>query len=229
MEPIAESLEALTRLSATSGRDLVESMRSAAARVVQAIPDCIGMSVCHFEAGMTFTLMATVERLRLLDAAQYLDGGPCQVAALDGEEVVVDDLLDEDRWQLLALVGAAEGVRSSLSLPMRHEGELYGSANFYAATTHGFQGREQDLARMFGASVEEAVANADLSMSSVDRAKRAVDQLEASDRVNQAIGVLAARAGVSIEEAGERMRSAADRAGISLLAIAQVLLRGRVS
>ena len=229
MEPIAESLEALTRLSDTSGRDLVESMRSAAVRVVKAIPDCVGMSICHFQAGMTFTLLATTERLRVLDAAQYLDGGPCQVAALEGDEVEVDDLLDEDRWQLLALAGAAHGVRSSLSLPMRHEGQLYGSINFYAATTSGFQGREQDLARMFGASVEEAVANADLSMSSVERAKQAVEQLDASDSVNQAVGVLAARDGMSLKEAEELMRTAANRAGISVVAIAEVLLRGRVS
>lgn len=119
-----------------------------ALRVAEAIPDCVGMSVCHFDADITFTLVTTSERLRMLDAAQYLDGGPCQVAALDGDEVSVDDLLDEGRWQLLALASAAEGVKSSLSLPLRHSGQLYGSANFYANTTHGFQGKERDLARI---------------------------------------------------------------------------------
>lgn len=229
MEPIAESLEALTRLSDTTDQNLIESLRSTAERVAKAIPDCVGMSICHFDADITFTLLTTAERLRILDAAQYLDGGPCQVAALDGEEVWVDDLLDEDQWQLLALASAAHGVKSSLSLPLRYAGKLYGSANFYAGTAHGFQGREQDLARMFGAAVEEAVANADLSMSSLGRAKRAGEALDAHDNIQQAVGVLAVREAVSVDEAQRRLDDAANRAGVSAAALAELVLRGRVS
>lgn len=229
MEPIPESLQALTRLSATTDTDLVESLRHTAVRVVEAIPDCVGISICNFRADLTFTLLSTAERLRILDAAQYLDGGPCQLAALDGEEVTVDDLLDEDQWQLLALASAAQGVKSSLSLPMRHLGQLYGSVNFYASSTYGFQGREQDLARMFGAATEEAVANADLSMSSLGRARQAVETLDANDSIQQAVGMLAVRGGVTVDEAQRRLDEAADRAGISPVTLAELVLRGRVA
>lgn len=229
MEPIPESLEALTRLSTTTDRNLIKNLRRMALRVAEAIPDCVGMSVCHFDADITFTLVTTSERLRMLDAAQYLDGGPCQVAALDGDEVSVDDLLDEGRWQLLALASAAEGVKSSLSLPLRHSGQLYGSANFYANTTHGFQGKERDLARMFGVVAEDAVANADLSMTSIGRARRAVERLDAYDNIQQAVGVLTVRDGVSVDEAQRRLEAAAHRAGVSTAALAELVLRGRVS
>jgi GAF domain-containing protein len=55
-------------------------------------------------------------------------------------------------------------------LPLLRGDTVYGSVNFYASTDHAFIARERDLAVMFGAQVEAAVANADLSMSSPARA-----------------------------------------------------------
>jgi GAF domain-containing protein len=88
----------------------------------------------------------------------------------DGEEHRVDDVLDEDRWRLYAQTSAAKGVRSSLSMPMRCDGAIVGSVNLYAASAAAFLGEEQQLARVFQADVEEAVNNADLSMSTLHAA-----------------------------------------------------------
>ncbi len=224
VEPIPESLDVLRQLSGPVEKDLVGVLEGSASRVVEVIPDCVAVSIAYLEADMTFTLVATSDRLRALDAAQYLEGGPCQVAALQGREVELDDVLDEDRWQLFAQATAAYGVRSSLSLPLRKDGRLYGSINFYGRTTHCFIGRERELAAMFGTAVEEAVANADLSMSSVGRARRAGDRLHDQDTVNKAVGVLAARERISVEKAQERLREAADRADMSLAAVAELIL-----
>jgi hypothetical protein len=106
---------------------------------------------------------------------------------------------------------------------------VYGSVNFYGSTTDTFSGSQGQLARMFGAAVEEAVANADLSMASVRRARGAVETLDARDTVNKAIGALAVRENISIEEARERMQDAADRAGVSLAAVADLVLTQRRS
>jgi GAF domain-containing protein len=229
VEPIPESLEALTRLSETGDVDLVANLRQAAERVVKAVPECVALSISHFDEDVTFTLVATPVESRLLDAAQYIDGGPCEVAALSGEEVDIGDVLDEDRWQLFALASAIRGVRSSLSLPLRRDRKVYGSINFYASTEYSFIGRERDLAVMFGAQVQEAVANADLSMSSIQRARHAVKRLDERDTLNTAAGILAARKGMSTDDAFQNLLNAADRAGISPLALAELLLRQRVS
>jgi GAF domain-containing protein len=229
VEPIPESLEALTRLSETGDVDLVANLRQAAERVVKAVPECVALSISHFDEDVTFTLVATPVESRLLDAAQYIDGGPCEVAALSGEEVDIGDVLDEDRWQLFALASAIRGVRSSLSLPLRRDRKVYGSINFYASTEYSFIGRERDLAVMFGAQVQEAVANADLSMSSIQRARHAVQRLDERDTLNTAAGILAARKGMSTDDAFQNLLNAADRAGISPLALAELLLRQRVS
>jgi GAF domain-containing protein len=229
VEPIPESLEVLRRLSSTGEVDLVDNLERAAGWVVRVVPECVALSIAHFDEGLTFTLTATSERLRILDAAQYLDGGPCEVAAVAGDEVDVGDVLDEDRWQLFALASAVHGVRSSLSLPLRRGDTVYGSVNFYASSEYAFMGRERDLAVMFGASVQEAVANADLSMASVDTARQAVTTLDERDRIHTAVGVLAARHGMTPSEAQQSLTDAATRAGVPVIALADLVLRQGVT
>jgi GAF domain-containing protein len=229
MEPIPESLEVLRRLSSTGEVDLVDNLKRAAGWVVRAVPECVALSIAHFDEGLTFTLTASSDGVRLLDAAQYLEGGPCEVAAVGGDEVEVGDVLDEDRWQLFALASAVHGVRSSLSLPLRRRDTVYGSVNFYASTEYAFMGRERDLAVMFGASVQEAVANADLSMSSVDRARQAVTTLDERDQIHTAAGVLAARHGITPSEAQQSLVDAATRAGVTVIALADLVLRQGVT
>jgi GAF domain-containing protein len=224
MEPIAESLEALRRLSATADVDLVFELKEAADHVVEAVPDCIGLSIAWFEEGLTFSLLTTSDALKIIDAAQYLDGGPCEVAALELQEVHVADVLDERQWQLFGSAASASGVRSSLSLPLRQGGKVYGGINFYGRTPETFAGSQGELARMFGAAVEEAVMNADLSMASVRRARHAVETLEARDKVYTAVGAFAAREGVSLDEARRQLEAAAERAGVSLEAVASLVL-----
>jgi GAF domain-containing protein len=224
MEPIAESLEALSRLSAAAEVDLVSELKEAGRRVVEAVPDCIGLSIAWFDEGLTFSLLTTMDALKIIDAAQYLEGGPCEVAALDHEDVLIGDVLDERRWQLFGAAANANGVRSSLSLPLRQGETVYGSVNFYGSTTDTFAGSHGQLARMFGAAVEEAVLNADLSMASVRRARRAVDTLDARDKVYTAVGAYAAREGIPVEEAHDRLRAAAERAGVPIEDVASLVL-----
>jgi GAF domain-containing protein len=229
MQPIPESLEALTRLSEVGDVDLVQRLSEAAAGVVQLVPECVALSIALFDDELTFTLLASSDRFRILDAAQYLEGGPCEQAALDGGDIAVDDLLDEDRWQLFALATAATGVRSSLSIPLRDDGNLIGSINFYAGTEYAFIGRERALAAGFGATVEEAVANADLSMTSMERAKQAVQTLEDRDTISTAAGAHAARHGLTIDEAYDSLQNAAARADVPLIELARLVLKQRVS
>jgi GAF domain-containing protein len=224
VELIPESMQALSMVSATSDRDLVANLQQAADQVAILVPECLGVSISHFDDDVTFTLLATADRLRILDAAQYLDGGPCEVAAKDGREVVIGDVLDEDQWQLLALASAAQGVKSSLSLPLRRNTAIFGSVNMYARTRYAFIGREGDLARLFGAAIQDAVANADLTMATVGRARRAVKTLEDNATIHRAVGILAAREHLPVAEAAERLVDAANRAGVSPLALAELLV-----
>jgi AmiR/NasT family two-component response regulator len=82
---------------------------------------------------------------------------------------------------------------------------------------------------MFGASVQEAVANADLSMASADRARQAVTTLDERDRINTAAGVLAVRHRMTPSEAQQSLVDAATRAGVPVIALADLVLRQGVT
>jgi GAF domain-containing protein len=193
--------------------------------VQAAIPDCVCISITLLDAGLTFTLTTTSEALRVVDAVQYLDGGPCQAAALDDVETHVEDVLDEDRWQRFAQTSAANGVRSTLSIPIRRAaGELHGSVNLYASSPSAFAQHEQELATMFGAAAAEAVANADLSMLSVQRAEEAPARIHDADTVSVAVGLFAARDAIPLDAARERFLDAAARAGTSPTGLAELII-----
>ena len=227
MEPLPETAEALRLLDVGGeGEGLLAALQRTAGRVAAAIPECLGVSIAFFDSGLTFTLLATESRLRALDAVQYLDGGPCQTSAETGEEVAVPDLLDEGRWQLMAIASGALGVHSSLSLPLRRGGEVVGSINFYGAGTDSFDERARQLATLFGAAAEDAVANADLSMASVERAREAPQQVATNVAFDQAVGVLMQRRGIERDEAVRLMHDAADRAGVPPPALARLILQG---
>jgi len=229
MEPLPETLAALEQLSSDE-LDLVETLRATGSRIVDVIPDCAGLSISCLgvdftDIDLTFTLMSTDAAINLLDAAQYLDdAGPCMDAMSEADPVDAPDVLAEERWHLLGLAAAGVGVRSTLSLPMRSGGEIIGSVNFYGATTDTFKGHEKELAHMFGAAAEEAVANADLSMTSRDHARRAPDRLEELQAINVAAGVLSARDRLPVDEARRRISGAAERAGVAESDLAHLVI-----
>jgi hypothetical protein len=65
MEPIPESLEALTKLSVAGDFGLVQRLTEAAARVVHLVPECVALSIALFDDDLTFTLLATSDRMRI--------------------------------------------------------------------------------------------------------------------------------------------------------------------
>jgi GAF domain-containing protein len=216
MEPIAESHEALHALRAEGVR-LEADLRMMAREAQRIVPECVGLSLADLRGGLTFTLASTDDTVATLDAVQYLDGGPCVDAVHQErvEQVNPSDLTSEKRWSMFAHASAAHGVASTLTLPILEDGTVVGSINMYASTTDAFDGRHDELANALGASALGAVTNADLSFSTRLDSQRAPDRLADSDDVNIAIGIIAARHGVDVGTASERLRLAAVRAGIS--------------
>jgi GAF domain-containing protein len=227
MEPIPQTRAVLDQLSAVGDADLAAELTNAARRVCEVVPQCVGVSLSQLRAGLTFTLVATHARIAAIDGAQYLDGGPCVSAALLDERVEVPDLdlLDEARWAVYARAGAAAGVASSLSLPIRDAGEVTGSVNLYASTPDAFAGHSEELAAIFGAWAPGAVSNADVCFRTRLEAAAAPARLAEFDLVNQAVGMVAAAQGVDPGSARQRLRDAAARAGLSEVQIAGAVVQ----
>jgi GAF domain-containing protein len=226
MEPVPETEAALNEyLSFGDNEARHELMRLS--RIAEAIvPDLVGMSVTMLGEGITFTVVATDLDTAAVDAAQYADDGPCE-RSLATEEIIeqpLDDLLSEGRWHTFALVGSANGVASSLSLPILSEGTAVIGLNLYASTRDAFTGRHRRLADGLGASVSGVVTNADLAFSTRLGAVEALARLDEQRQIDVAIGTLASSRHVSVEEAEQLILTVAARAGVLPVEAAKVLV-----
>src|SRR4051812_15036344 len=99
LEPLPETHEALVSMGRGSERDLTAELVHQGELLEDVVPSLVGLSVALVREGLTFTLAATRERLKLLDAIQYAVGGPCVDAAVQDATTLSGDsdegLLDE--------------------------------------------------------------------------------------------------------------------------------------
>ncbi|WKN49003.1 GAF and ANTAR domain-containing protein [Nocardioides sp. Arc9.136] len=229
MEPIPETRRAIDELDADlegTDTDLLDRLLAAAAEVRRVVPDCLGLSLGYLREGVVLTLVASDVDVAVLDAVQYLAGGPC-VDAAAAESVLEEqhaDLFDEDRWQLFARTSAAKAVRSTLTLPIVEAGEVVGTVNLYGASSHAFTGHHEELAEVFGAWAPGAVTNADLSFSTRAEARRAPQRLADQRLVDTAVGIVSEQLGVDVDAARGRLSEAASRAGVELTDLAEAVL-----
>jgi GAF domain-containing protein len=228
LELVPESREALAEIIKLEDPQLDDELLEMGRVARELVPDLVGLSLSVVNEGVTFTLVAPNSAVAALDAAQYIDGGPCvDVAAEPGKviETNIDDLLDEDRWTVFARSSAAAGVASTLSMSISGgDGQVTGGLNLYASTPGAFAGRHETLAAALGGSAESVVTNADLGFSSRERARQAPGVLLDRARIETAVGILAARYRQDLESARARLLRAARRAGVDPVVVARVLI-----
>jgi GAF domain-containing protein len=230
VQPIPESASVLAALEASGGLELSDQVREVARLVRTVVPQCTGMSLSLRDERLTITLVATDTQVAVLDAVQYLDGGPCVDALANDDVVRTEDLrgrMDEEAWRVFATAGAAAGVLSTLSFPIRdHEGRVLGGVNLYASTAHAFTGRESTLAQMLGGWASDTMANADLTFATRPAAEQAPEELADRDVVAQAIGMLTVLDHVPPDQARERLTAAAAQAGVRVQDVARTIIAG---
>ncbi|EWT02109.1 hypothetical protein N865_07290 [Intrasporangium oryzae NRRL B-24470] len=228
MKPIAQTDEALRQLSRYGDDRLATDLAEVVRRAVEKVPDLVGFSLGLVQEGIVLTYVLTAGELSALDGVQDLGGGPGvdAAASVDADAAAsVDDaddagLLDEGRWLTLAQSGSALGVLSTLSLPLLEHGAVTVGISLYGAGSDTFVGREEELARLFGAWPPGATSNADLSFSTRLEAARAPSRLEDLATIDLAVRVLCAAHGVSPSLARAHLEEAAADAGVDLVALA---------
>jgi transcriptional regulator with GAF, ATPase, and Fis domain len=227
VEPIPETVEAIEDYGpfAIEDEDLLLELEAAAALVQALVPQCVGLSISSNTDEVTFTLVATDTEAAVLDALQYLDGGPCLDAVDAGQVLAFDQAgLDEQAWQLFSRASAAANVTSTLSLPLLEAGRVVGVVNLYASTPDAFDGHHDAVAEIFDAWAAGAVSNADLSFQTRRTAEDAPEILRRDVELHVAYAALAHHSGVDFDTARALLRQAAQRAGVTEVQLARSLI-----
>lgn len=228
LELVPESREALAEIVKLEGPELDEELLEMGRVARSLVPGLVGLSLSVLREGVTFTLIAPNSVVAALDAAQYIDGGPCVDAVTEPGNVIetdIDDLLDEGRWTVFARSSSAAGVASSLSLSITDaEGRVTGGLNLYASTADAFTGVHEALAAALGGVAESVVTNADLEFSSLERARQAPSVLRDRTRIETAVGILSVQFREDLAQASDRLYKAAQRASVDPAVVARVLI-----
>jgi len=226
MQPVLESRMALDWL-ASYGRDrqIETSITRMGRRVREIVPECIALSLGLIEDGLTFTLVSESREVAVLDAIQYVDGGPCVSATQSGDVAqATHQPIDEDLWLLFARAQSVAGVGSTLSLPILRGDQVVCGVNLYASTPDAFDGHHDELADACGAWGQGVVTNADLTFTSRLRAAAAPTRLRENAFFDAATGYVAAHQDIDTDTAAAKIRDAAVRAGVNPVDVARFLL-----
>ena len=210
--------------------DVIEFLHRLAERCVELL-DCSEAGLLLVDpAGVLRVMASSSERSDALDLLQTQNQeGPCFECFHRGEPVSSTDLADElRRWPTFAPAAVAHGFCSVQALPMRACGETIGALNLFRSESGVIWDDDLPL----GQGMADIAAVALLHERSLRESRGRVDQLQGalSSRVviEQAKGVLAERASISLDGAFGRLRAYARTNNRKLSEVAGELIDGRL-
>jgi len=166
---------------------------------------------------------ATTAVGREIDILQYelLNEGPC-ISCMQTRRAVVSGSLGADkRWPRFGARVARLGVASALSLPLLVDDQVVGSINVYARDKDVFGEHAVRLGSAFAQSAAVSVYHTQLLVAAQDRTERLERALVSRKVIDQAIGIVRARTGVSEEDAFNRLVRISQTENIKLAAVAE--------
>jgi GAF domain-containing protein len=212
---LARSLESLARIL-FAGQSSEATLGAVAHLAQRTIPGCESASVTVLEPGRPKTTVSTGEVAEVIDRHQYEgDAGPCLQAMRTDRVIRVDAYDEERRWPELAAAALAQGVHSSLSLPLVAVERPIGALNLYAPGRAVFVEAEA-IGLVFATQAAITLANATAYHRATELAGNLTLALEHRDTIGQAKGILIAQDGVSAEEAFDILRRASQRSNRKL-------------
>jgi GAF domain-containing protein len=226
-DPLATALDAVR--SYVAGREpLSETLQHVAESAITALHvDMAGLTLL-FPDGRARTAVSTSDIARTVDQAQYdADRGPCLEAFRQKRQIRVDDTATDDRWPEFATAAQAEGVQSSLSLPLVVAGDGIGALNLYSTRLNQFTEEDAEDAQLFGDQGAVALANAQAYWEQATLAENMTNAMASRATIEQAKGVIMATAGCDPNEAFDRLRQQSQYENRKLRDVAAEIVRNQ--
>lgn len=210
---------------------LEELLGQVATFAVQAIPhaDGAGVTLLRIEDGRrrVEALASSAPFVAEIDELQYavLDEGPCITAAEERRTVRSGSLGGEPLWPRFGPRVGRLGVNSALSLPLLlPEQRVVGAINVYSHGHDRFDEHAEHFGELFAAPAAVAVHNAQVLEAARQLARQLQTALTSRPLVDQAIGLLRGRSGVSEAEALATLKQISQRENTKLVEVASTLV-----
>jgi GAF domain-containing protein len=226
-------LRALAGMVADAG-GVFELLSEVAEFAAHAIPGVDGAGVALIDASKgrpkLQTVSATAVFVHEIDAVQYkeLHEGPC-ITCMQTRRVAVSGSLGGDsRWPHFSGRVARMGVHSALALPLIVGDYVIGAINCYANGHDAFGEHAVRLGSRFAGSAAVSIHNAELLAGARARAHQLEHALVHRAVIDQAVGIIRSRAGVSSEVAFSRLVQMSQNENVKLRVVAERLVEESV-
>ena len=203
-------------------------------RMVRAATTLIGAA----EAGMMLddqrgrlrVLLASTEETRLLELLELeTEEGPCPEAFATGNIVEVPRLADRaDQWPSFVESATALGFTAAYPLPTRLRDSVIGAMNLFCTGGRALSSEEVQMGRALTSMATIGIINHRVLRRRELVAEQLQSALNSRVIIEQAKGVVAERAGVSMGEAFELLRAESRRSNRPLAELARGIATGEL-
>jgi GAF domain-containing protein len=208
--------------------DQVDFLQTLTDRSVELLgADAAGLMLAD-QRGALQLMASTLEKARDLELFELqVMEGPCLECFATGRPVVNVELAEaHQRWPVFTQAAVRAGFRATHALPLRLRQEVVGAMNLFTREP----GRLDAEHLAIGQAMADVATIGLLHERNLREQTVLSEQLQAALHsrvlIEQAKGVLAARARVDVVEAFARMRGHARRHGVPLTAVATAVLEG---
>ncbi|HUH69711.1 MAG TPA: GAF and ANTAR domain-containing protein [Mycobacterium sp.] len=207
--------------------DLVDFLHLLAVRTQQALGvEAVGFLLADNHGGLN-VVAASSEQAEVLELFQLQNAeGPCMDCYRGGQPVSCPDLsADHERWPRFVAKALETGFVAVHALPMRLREEAIGGMNLFTATRGGLDADLLAVAQAFsdvatiGLLQERAIRERDLL------AQQLQATLNNRLTIEQAKGIVAERAGITVDEAFELLRGYSHSRNQRLTDLADAMVR----
>jgi GAF domain-containing protein len=214
--------------------DMSEILHEIADFACQAVPQADGSGVtllksCEHRPRIQ-TWATTAAFVEEIDTFQYedLDEGPGMTCMQSGRSAISGSVGSDRRWPRFGGRVARLGVHSVLALPLVVGDHVIGAISFYAYGRHVFKDEVVHCASQFADAAAVSVYNAQLLAAAQERTELLQRALGSRTVIDQAIGIVRSRAGLSADEAFDRLTRMSQDENVKLHVVCERLVEEAV-
>lgn len=208
--------------------DIVDLLDQLVASCVNLIGVTAAGLLLDDQRGNLAVVASSDESTRLLEIFQLQNNeGPCLECVRTGSAISSDDLaIDRDRWPRFVPAALEAGFRSVAAVPLRLRDQTIGGLNMFHARPEPIPDDDRRLAQALADVATIGILQRRSTHRSSVMAEQLQHALNSRVAIEQAKGVLAERANVSMDEAFATLRTHARTHNLKLTDVAIAVVRG---
>jgi GAF domain-containing protein len=210
--------------------DAVEFLQVLADRCLELLrADAAGLLLADREGAPRWVAVAP-EDGPLLDLVELDEQeGPCLECFTTGRALPDVDLDDaHDRWPSFAPAAVQAGFARSSAVPLRLRGQVLGALILFTEQTRPWDDEDVAVAQALADVATIGLLQERALREQTVLSEQLQSALDSRVLIEQAKGMLAARAGITVAEAFSRMRAHARGTGSTLTAVATAVVNGSI-